>query len=419
MRPILALPALVLSLIPLPAGAQTTPPGQPLTEQQALTRLLTVKPVQAAWFDSAFLAQVPLAQIQNIVDQYTGHWGKLVRIEGSGHEYTVFMAQASFPSKVYLNAQGQFAGLWFGLAEAVHPVSLDDSMKAFGALPGKLAVLVLDDDKTRASLNPDEALGVGSAFKLAVLNALNDEIKVGKRHWSDVVPLNPKWKTLPSGVIRTWPDNTPMTLATYANEMISISDNTAADALLAIAGRAQVEAVSPRNTPFLSTREAFILKDPANAAKFHVDPRRIVVIGHSMGGFMTIAALAQHPEIAAGVVITEGSPEHDGPGYFGADSDPADYAPLAGTSPAALEQDAKAHAAAWSFAALAAKINPRPMLVLSANDGLRASNEALTAALKQAGSPVTYIHMDTDHGFTDHRIALESAVLDWVDKTVP
>jgi pimeloyl-ACP methyl ester carboxylesterase len=160
------------------------------------------------------------------------------------------------------------------------------------------------------------------------------------------------------------------------------------------------------------------LTDPANAAKFHVNPRRIVVIGHSMGGFMTVAALAQHPQIAAGVVITEGSPEHDGPGYFGAESDPADYAPLAGTSPTALEQDAKIHAAAWSFAAFAAKIAPRPMLVLSANDGLRASNEALTAALKQAGSPVTYLHMDTDHGFTDHRIALESAVLGWVDKTV-
>jgi beta-lactamase class A len=48
--------------------------------------------------------------------------------------------------------------------------------------------------------------------------------------------------------------------------MISISDNTAADALLFIAGRDKVEAVSPRNTPFLSTREAFVLKDPANAA---------------------------------------------------------------------------------------------------------------------------------------------------------
>jgi len=98
-----------------------------------------------------------------------------------------------------------------------------------------------------------------------VLAALKKEIAAGKHRWDEVVPLRPAWKTLPSGVIRTWPDETPMTLATYANEMISISDNTAADALLAIAGRREVEAVSPRNTPFLSTREAFILKDPDNA----------------------------------------------------------------------------------------------------------------------------------------------------------
>jgi len=26
--------------------------------------------------------------------------------------------------------------------------------------------------------------------------------------------------------------------------------------------------------------------------------------------------------------------------------------------------------------------------------------------------------MDTDHGFSDHRIALETAVLAWLDKTI-
>ena len=158
--------------------------------------------------------------------------------------------------------------------------------------------------------------------------------------------------------------------------------------------------------------------DPANVKKFHIDTHRIVAVGHSMGGFLTVAALAQHPEIAAGVVITEGSPEHDGPGFFGPQSDPDDYAPLAGTSPAALEADAKANAAAWIFPAFAAKITPRPVLDISANDGLRASNEALVAALTQAGSPVKSIHIDTDHGFSDHRIALESAILGWLDKAV-
>ena len=156
------------------------------------------------------------------------------------------------------------------------------------------------------------------------------------------------------------------------------------------------------------------LTQPANVTRFHIDTHRLVVIGHSMGGFLTVAALAQHPELKAGVVITEGSPVHE-LADFTSHPDPADYAPLAGTSPAALEREAKAHTTDWSFAAFAAKIAPRPVLDISANDGLRASNEALVSALKQAGSPVTSVHFDTDHGFSDHRIALETTILNWLD----
>lgn len=47
--------------------------------------------------------------------------------------------------------------------------------------------------------------------------------------------------------------------------MISQSDNTAADLALRTVGRSAVEAEAPRDTPFLTTREAFQLKDPANA----------------------------------------------------------------------------------------------------------------------------------------------------------
>ena len=158
---------------------------------------------------------------------------------------------------------------------------------------------------------------------------------------------------------------------------------------------------------------------PANTAKFHVNPRKIVAIGHSMGGFLAVAAMVQHPEFAVGVVITEGNPVELGSGYFGVGSDPNDYAPLAGTSPAALEKEVKVNATAWNFARLAPKVAPRPVLVFSANDGLQASNEALRTTLTSVGSPVTYIHMDTDHGFSDHRMALQNAILEWLGKTFP
>ena len=234
------------------------------TPEDAITRLLSSGAAQASWFDSSFLAQVPLTQIQQVVDQYTVANGKFQRVESTGDGYVVYLERAKFPARAAVNAQGQFVMLWFGNPEPLQAAPLDESVKAFANLAGKVTVLVTEEGKPRASLNPEQALAVGSAFKLAVLSALNAEIGAGKHRWDEVVRLDPAWKSLPSGVIRMWPDGTPMTLATLANEMISISDNTAADALLAVAGRENVEAVASRNQPFLSTREAFILKDPVN-----------------------------------------------------------------------------------------------------------------------------------------------------------
>jgi beta-lactamase class A len=237
-----------------------------ITPEQAIERVLGPGPVQPSWFDPAFLAQIPLAQIQQVVEQYTGQNGKVQRVEKSDDGYTVYSEHAKFPAKAALNDQGQFTGLWFGLAQPLQAASLEGSVKSFSQLFGQVSVLVTEEGKPLASLNPDQPLGVGSAFKLAIIRALSSQIAAGKQHWDHVFLLNPAWKSLPSGVIRTWPDQTPLTLATLANEMISISDNTAADALLSIAGRENVEAVAARNRPFLSTREAFILKDPANEA---------------------------------------------------------------------------------------------------------------------------------------------------------
>jgi beta-lactamase class A len=114
------------------------------------------------------------------------------------------------------------------------------------------------------------ALAIGSAFKLYVLAALIREIESGRRRWSDVVPIDSLSKSLPSGFLQTWPAGTPVTLQTLATLMISISDNTAADHLLHILGRENVEAVQTvaghahpaLNQPFLSTRELFVLKSP-------------------------------------------------------------------------------------------------------------------------------------------------------------
>lgn len=254
--------AFLFSFVTIPAYCQ-----QVLTPQAALERLFEQTPASAAWFDTNFLNQVPVERVNAILQQYTQQNGAFQKAtQNPDGSFTITLAHATVPARIVLNAEGRITGLWFGYPSALQVPSLDVVMGQFARLPGKVSVLVTEEGSPLASLHPEDVLAVGSAFKLAILNAISEQVRRGRHRWDEVVPLRPEWKSLPSGVLWQWPDDTPLTLATLANEMIAISDNTAADALLSIAGRENVEALAPRNRPFLSTREAFTLKSSANAA---------------------------------------------------------------------------------------------------------------------------------------------------------
>jgi beta-lactamase class A len=112
---------------------------------------------------------------------------------------------------------------------------------------------------------PGRALAVGSAFKLAVLAALQQRIKAGLLLWTQKVTLRTQDKSLPSGVLQTRPGGSRYTVIDLARYMIAISDNTAADMLIHLVGRPAIAPLIPaRDRPILTTRELFMLKDPAN-----------------------------------------------------------------------------------------------------------------------------------------------------------
>lgn len=232
--------------------------AQPITTNEAVERLFTEE-LEADWFDEAFLAQVPIENLAEIIDTLTGEFGAFVAVSGEGRELTTRLAEAEFPTSVVLDDDGRFVGLFFG-----PPVPLTGDIQSFvddiAALPGETSVLVITDGEVVAAHQPDLALAVGSAFKLAVLAALIDEIATGDRAWDDLVRLDAGSYSLPSGILQEWPPGTPMTLATLANLMISISDNTATDALIAVLGRERIEAETPRNVPLLTTGDMFRLK---------------------------------------------------------------------------------------------------------------------------------------------------------------
>jgi uncharacterized protein len=59
------------------------------------------------------------------------------------------------------------------------------------------------------------------------------------------------------------------------------------------------------------------------------------------------------------------------------------------------------------------------VLITTSDDGLAASEGALADALRKAGdTKVSLVHMATDHGYSDHRIALEAGVIEWLE-TLP
>ena len=169
------------------------------------------------------------------------------------------------------------------------------------------------------------------------------------------------------------------------------------------------------------------MREPATVAKYNLDPRRIFVIGHSMGGMMTASATAHDPRVAGFVMISAwdigagaksfADPEFRKKQLAGdADNFAANVIPLA-TTPEALMDEMVANAAKWDFVDFAPALKSRPALILTADDGLTPDNQRLAAALKAAGdTDVTEEHMATDHSYSDKRIALESSVVRWLER---
>jgi pimeloyl-ACP methyl ester carboxylesterase len=169
------------------------------------------------------------------------------------------------------------------------------------------------------------------------------------------------------------------------------------------------------------------LRDPANAKALRSDPKNIVLIGHSMGGMIAANVGARDPGVRAVGLISAANMTGRAltavrAGHAEAAVAPTaknleaeGMAPLAGCTPESLARDLIGHAAEWNMPDLGPKLAPRPMLVVTSDDGLASGTDPLVVSLRALKDDrVTTLHLATDHVYSGQRIALETAVVNWL-----
>jgi hypothetical protein len=291
MREALALALATLAMVPGAAAAQEPPrtvASADTTPIEAraneVVALLNGKLEPEAIFTDGFRAAVADAQIKALAANLTAQFGRAVEVallsprDGTRAALEIRFERGLAKGGIAIDmaAGGRINELRFTSVDALSiagdtPEAIAAELAAlpgtvnawFGPLGGAPVI----------ARNADTPLALGSAFKLYVLAALAEDVKAGRRKWSDVVPLAAK--SFPSGQLQNWPTGVPITLHTLASLMISISDNTATDRLIAVLGKERVvrlmadsgHADPALNTPLLTTREFFAFKACSDEAR--------------------------------------------------------------------------------------------------------------------------------------------------------
>ncbi len=269
--------------------------AEELTSEEVAQRLFSADEVESDWFASQGLSSA----VPRIVGELQQELGTLQSIEPCTPKCVARFEKGEFSFDIATTTNGRISSLWID-PPMIYSATLDEAISRFSELPGEVSIYVSGDGATLGSIKGGTPLAVGSAFKLAVLKALNTLIGAGKLEWDQVVNFKDDWRSLPSGQLQDWPSNAPITVHTLASLMMSVSDNTATDALIDLVSRGSVETISPLNRPFLTTREFFQLK-----RRDAVKARQAFAEGNFDDRMRILATVADEPLPAIGDLITD------------------------------------------------------------------------------------------------------------------
>jgi beta-lactamase class A len=260
-----------------PVRVPASPVGRQLHWLLGVARRLPLGDQEiSAHFDAAFRAEVSSVELNQVLESLgaPGASVRLVRltdVEPGSLKAVVQIGSARYAVTLSVDPSGLVSGLLFGSAAA--------APRTWSQIEGQLATVApgvsflaarLDANGTCAALHSVLASTprpLGSMFKLFVLGALANAVREHRISWTQKVAVTAAIKTGGSGTLRNVPDGTTLTVEQAAVKMISVSDNTAADLLLELVGRAAVEAQARAwvahpslDTPFLTASELFALK---------------------------------------------------------------------------------------------------------------------------------------------------------------
>jgi Beta-lactamase enzyme family/ORF 12 gene product N-terminal len=152
---------------------------------------------------------------------------------------------AGLTVSLQVDGQGLISGLLFKPMTVAVPTSWNVIDATVHSVAPEVRMLVADTTngvcRPIHAIDPNVAAPLGSAFKLYVLDALGAGVASGSVSWDEPLKIGASVKSLPSGDLRLLPDGTRVSVRAAADKMISISDNTAADMLIGLLGRAAVE----------------------------------------------------------------------------------------------------------------------------------------------------------------------------------
>jgi uncharacterized protein len=159
------------------------------------------------------------------------------------------------------------------------------------------------------------------------------------------------------------------------------------------------------------------LRGPANAKLLGIDTSRIVIAGHSMGGWVA-ATTASHDHSLAGVILISAADvakQGDWPPNRLVALMGDCVAPLAGVTPESMADEVRSLGKDLRFESEASGLIQIPLLAFTADDGFASDTDALVSAIEaRGGHNVASMHVATDHNWSDHRITLESVILAWL-----